>query len=327
MVIDPEAAEVVRVIFDWYVGGVSASHIVKQLNALQIMPPSVYKASKGYKGFDQHSSGGVKRNAWALTTVNSVLKDEVYIGNLVQGKYKSVSYRTKKLAPVDESEWVVIEGTHEAIIPDKIFTVVHDRFARHTRVARNRQTSYLLSGFVKCAHCGGRMNRNVSHDVARFRCMTRIYSPGDCQCPSIREASLEAAVLKAVQEQIQELVDAKAVIDAARESRADNGSANEYLLAIKRAEREKQRLEEAKFRLYDNLEKGVINQEEYTRFKTKYNDGIAEQESQIERLRVSIADLKEARRQDDEFVSYFEQCGNINVIDRRCWSGFWITFP
>ena len=57
LVIDPEAAEVVRVIFDWYVGGVSASHIVKQLNALQIMPPSVYKASKGYKGFDQHSSG------------------------------------------------------------------------------------------------------------------------------------------------------------------------------------------------------------------------------------------------------------------------------
>lgn len=317
LVVDPEAAEVVRMIFDWYAGGVSASRIVKQLNALQIMPPSVYKASKGCKGFTQHSSGGVKRNAWALTTVNSILKDEVYIGNLVQGKYKSVSYRTKKLAPVDESEWVVIEGTHEAIIPDEIFTIVHDRFARHTRVAPNRQTSYLLSGFVKCAHCGGRMNRNVSHGVARFRCMTRIYSPEKCQCPSIREAALEAAVLRAIQTQIQELVDAKAVIDMAREKRPGNCSTNEYLLAIKRVEREKQRLEEAKFRLYDNLERGVIDQDEYIRFKTKYNDGIAEQERQIKGLRASIANLNEARRQDDEFVSYFEEYGNINVIDRE----------
>lgn len=317
LVVDPEAAEIVRMIFDWYVGGVSASRIVKQLNALQIMPPSVYKTSKGCKGFDQHSSGGVKRNAWALTTVNSILKDEVYIGNLVQGKYKSVSYRTKKLAPVDESEWTVIEGTHEAIIPDEIFTIVHDRFARHTRVAPNRQTTYLLSGFVKCAHCGGRMNRNVSHGVARFRCMTRIYSPEKCQCPSIKEAALEAAVLRAIQTQIQELVDAKAVIDMARERRPGNCSTNEYLLAIKRAEREKQRLEEAKFRLYDNLEKGVIDSDEYARFRAKYNDGITEQENRMEGLRASIANLKEARRQDDEFVAYFEEYGNIHTIDRE----------
>ena len=317
LIIDPEAAEVVRIIFDWYAGGVSASRIVKQLNALQIMPPSVYKASKGCKGFTQHSSGGVKRGAWALTTVNSILKDEVYIGNLVQGKRKSVSYRTKKLAPVDESEWTVIEGTHEAIIPDEIFTIVHDRFARRTRAAPNRQASYLLSGFVKCARCGGRMNRNVSHGVARFRCMTRVYFPGNCQCPSVRETALEAAVLKAVQEQIQELVDAKAVMEAAGKSRPGSGSANGYLLAIRRAEQEKKRLEEAKFRLYDNLEKGIIDQDEYTRFKTKYSDGIAEQESQIEGLRASMVNLKEALRQDDEFVSYFEEYGSINVIDRN----------
>lgn len=317
LVIDTEAAEIVRMIFNWYAGGVSASRIVKQLNALQIMPPSVYKASKGCKGFDRHSSGGMKRGAWALTTVNSILKDEVYIGNLVQGKYKSVSYRTKKLAPADESEWTVAEGTHEAIIPDEIFTIVHDRFARHTRTAPNRQTSYLLSGFVTCAHCGGRMNRNVSRGVARFRCVTRIYSPEKCQCPSIREASLETAVLQAIQGQLQELVDAKAVINAAGKKRRGDGSANEYLLAIRRAEQEKTRLEEAKFRLYDNLEKGVIDRDEYTRFKAKYNDGIAEQEIQIEGLRAGMANLEEARRRDDEFVSCFEECGSINAIDRE----------
>ena len=317
LAVDPEAAGVVRMIFGWYAGGVSASRIVKQLNALQIPPPSVYKTSKGFKGFDRHSSGGAKRNAWALTTVNSILKDEVYIGNLVQGKHKSVSYRTKKMAPADESEWTVIEGTHEAIIPDEIFAAVHDRFARHVRAAPNRQTGHLLSGFVKCAHCGGRMNRNVSHGVARFRCMTRVYSPEACRCPSVKEASLEAAVLKAVQEQLQELADAKAVVDLARKTGPGSRSESEYLTAARRAEREKRRLEEAKFRLYDNLEKGVIDRDEYTRFKAKYDDGIAEQERQIEDLRAAAAERQEARRQDDEFVSRFARCGSIDRLDRE----------
>nr|WP_325211659.1 recombinase family protein [uncultured Oscillibacter sp.] len=317
LVIDPEAAEVVRMIFHWYAGGTPASRIVKQLNALEIMPPSVYKTSKGCRGFDHHSSGGVKRNAWALTTVNSILKDEVYIGNLVQGKHKSTSYRTKKMVPTDESEWTVIEGTHEAIIPDEVFAAVHERYARHPRARKGLQTSYLLSGFVSCAHCGGRMNRNVSHGVARFRCMTRIYSPEKCQCPSIREAALEAAILKAMQVQIQELVDAKAVIDAARRTRADGCAANEYLIALNRAERERKRLEDAKFRLYDNLEKGILDRDEYLRFKQKYNAEIAEQEGQIERLQTAMAELKEARRQDDEFVLYFERYGNIDRLDRE----------
>ena len=317
LVIDPEAAEVVRMIFQWYAGGTPASRIVKQLNALEIMPPSVYKTSKGCRGFDRHSSGGVKRNAWALTTVNSILKDEVYIGNLVQGKHKSTSYRTKKMVPTDESEWTVIEGTHEAIIPDEVFAAVHERYARHPRARKGLQTSYLLSGFVRCAHCGGRMNRNVSHGVARFRCMTRIYSPEKCQCPSIREAALEAAILKAIQAQIQELVDAKAVIDAARQVRADGCAPNEYLIALNRAERERKRLEDAKFRLYDNFEKGILDRDEYLRFKQKYNAEIAEQEGQIERLQTAMAELKEARRQDDEFVSYFERYGNIDRLDRE----------
>lgn len=317
LIVDPEAAEIVRLIFNWYVSGMPASRIVKQLNALQIMPPSVYKTSKGFRGFTQRSGGGVKHSAWALTTVNSMLRNEVYIGNLVQGRYKSVSYRSKKTVPVDESEWTVVEGAHEAIISDEMFEIVHARLARHPRGQKKQQTSYALSGFVRCAHCGGRMNRNVSHGIARFRCMTRIYAPEKCQCPTIRETVLEAAVLESVQEQIRDLAGAKAVIEKARHGRIGECSINEYLLALNRAEREKARLEDAKFHLYDNLEKGVIDQDEYTRFKKKYIAEIAERAEQIGRLRSCMAELKEARQQDDEFVSFFVKYGNISRIDRE----------
>lgn len=317
LIIDPEAAEVVRMIFNWYADGMSVSGIAKQLNALQIMPPSVYKTVNGCKGFVGHSSGGVKRNVWAVTSINSMLKDEVYIGNLVQGKFKSASYRSKKMVQTDESEWTVVEGTHEAIISDEVFTIVHERFARHTRVAPKRETNYLLSGFVRCAHCGGRMNRNSSNGYSRFRCMTHIYAPEKCQCPSIKESVLENAVLTAIQTQIQELVDAKAVIDAARKENSGERSQNEYLIALNRAKRERERLFEAKFRLYENLEKGIIDQDEYTQFKERYREEIAEQESQIKRLQDNLTQLKEARKQDDAFVTFFKEFGNIKTIDRN----------
>ena len=220
------------------------------------------------------------------------------------------------MAPTDESEWTVIEGTHEAIISDEIFTIVHERFARHTRVAPKQQTSYLFSGFVKCAHCGGRMNRNASQGYPRFRCMTRVYAPDKCQCPSIKESVIEEAVRSAIQAQIKELVDAKAVIDAARQENTGGQSRNEYTVALRRAEQEKKRLSDAKFRLYDNLEKGLIDQDEYVQFKARYNAGIAEQDDQIKRLQDNLVQLQEARKQDDEFVAFFKEFGTINSIDR-----------
>ena len=146
--------------------------------------------------------------------------------------------------------------------------------------------------------------------------MTRTYAPDKCQCPSVKESLLEDVLLRAIREQIQELVDAKAVIDAARKEQPSGYSQNEYLLSLNRAEREKKRLTEAKFRLYDNFEKGIIDQEEYIQFKARYNAEIAEQEKQIAKLQNDLVEIKEARRQDDEFIAFLKEFGNISSIDR-----------
>ena len=127
---------------------------------------------------------------------------------------------------------------------------------------------------------------------------------------------MEEAVLQAVQDQIQELVDAKEVIDTARKEAPNRRSQNEYLLALNRAEQEKKRLTEAKFRLYDNLERGILDQDEYIQFKARYNAEIAEQDVQIERLQANLVEIKDARKQDDEFIAFFKEYGNIQAIDR-----------
>lgn len=316
LVIDPEAAEIVRTIFDWYTDGASTSAIVKRLNALHIPPPSVYKTEKGCKGFDHHPSGGKKQNLWSLTKVRSILQDEVYIGNLVQGKYKSASYRSKRMVPNERSNWTVIEGTHEAIISDEQFTLVHERFQRNARVSAGREEPYLLSGFVFCGCCGRRMNRCVSNGNARFRCPTRTYAPDKCQGESISEKQLQRIVLQAVRSQISELVDARAAVMEAQNAANGTSDASEYSAALSRAEREKKRLTEVKFKLYDSLQSGLIDGAEYEQFRSQYTEEIKVQEDYITKLQESLQDLKEARRADDEFVAFFSRYGNLQTLDR-----------
>ena len=315
LVVDEEQAEIVRKIFDWYEDGMSASSIAKRLNAMQIMTPGDFKIRNGCKSFITHDRNSSKLHAWTTTTIATILKNEVYIGNMVQGKHKSVSYRSKKMMLTDESEWTVVEGTHTPIISDEQFAIIHERFARRTRISPGKTHVYPLSGLVSCGACGHRMNRVVSQGYARYRCMTRTYAPDKCQCPSIKEEYLEELILQTLQSLIARLVDVKAVIDAARQFKTINGAKNEYMLALNKAKREQERLQDAQFHLYDDLQRGLIPQTQYLQFQKRYEAEIAAQEAKIEHLNQGLLQLKEARQQDDEFVAFFQKYGNIQKLD------------
>ncbi len=315
LVVDEEQAEIVRKIFDWYEDGMSASSIAKRLNAMQIMTPGDFKIRDGCKSFITHDRNSSKLHAWTTTTIATILKNEVYIGNMVQGKHKSVSYRSKKMMLTDESEWTVVEGTHVPIISDEQFAIIHERFARRTRISPGKTHVYPLSGLVSCGACGHRMNRVVSQGYARYRCITRTYAPDKCQCPSIKEEYLEELILQTLQSLIARLVDVKAVIDAARQFKTINGAKNEYMLALNKAKREQERLQDAQFHLYDDLQSGLIPKTQYLQFQKRYETEIAAQEAKIEHLNQGLLQLKEARQQDDEFVAFFQKYGNIQKLD------------
>ena len=315
LVVDEEQAEIVRKIFDWYEDGMSASSIAKRLNAMQIMTPGDFKIRDGCKSFITHDRNSSKLHTWTTTTIATILKNEVYIGNMVQGKHKSVSYRSKKMMLTDESEWTVVEGTHAPIISDEQFAIIHERFARRTRISPGKTHVYPLSGLVSCGACGHRMNRVVSQGYARYRCITRTYAPDKCQCPSIKEEYLEELILQTLQSLIARLVDVKAVIDAARQFKTINGAKNEYMLALNKARREQERLRDAQFHLYDDLQSGLIPKAQYLQFQKRYETEIAAQEVKIEQLNQCLIHLKEARQQDDEFVAFFQKYGNIQKLD------------
>ena len=112
-------------------------------------------------------------------------------------------------------------------------------------------------------------------------------------------------------------VDAKAVIDTLRAEKSGRRPQNEYIIAMNKAEQEIKRMKNSCFRLYDDLQRGLIDENEYTQFRERYNARIQEQRGYLEKLENSLSELKEARRQDDEFVAFFRKYGNIERLDRE----------
>ena len=105
LIIDDEAAEVVRMIFQKFIGGMSLMGITKELNALGIPNPTVYKQQKG---LNFHARNGKNDGLWCDRTVRRILQNQMYIGNMVQGVNKTVSYKVHECKAVPKDDWIIV---------------------------------------------------------------------------------------------------------------------------------------------------------------------------------------------------------------------------
>ena len=99
------------------------------MNTLGILNPTEYKLNKGLKCNNKLQFDGVKAE-WSTRTIRRMLKNEMYIGNMVQRTCQKVSYKIKKNISLPESQHIVVEGTHEAIIDRSTFDLVQARFEK-----------------------------------------------------------------------------------------------------------------------------------------------------------------------------------------------------
>ncbi|MEY8418863.1 recombinase family protein [Oscillospiraceae bacterium 44-5] len=163
---DPEAAEVVRQIYQWSLEGHGRQNIAYMLNQRGIPNPTRYKAERGWT-----CNRPVKNDfgLWNKVTVGRILTNEMYTGVMVQGRRRKVSYKSKVVIDTPESEWYRVEGTHEAIIDRATFEAVQRGLKLRSRTDGTGE-AHLLSGLVKCAGCGSTMSKCSNGKRAYLRC-------------------------------------------------------------------------------------------------------------------------------------------------------------
>ena len=157
LIVDEDAAEIVKSIYAWFLDGMSKNAIVHRLNGYGVLCPSEYKRSRGLNYQNPH---GMKKPLWSAKTVGDILKNRLYVGDMVQGRQRVKSYKIHTQEQVPESDWYIVENTHEPIIERPIFEKVQALLKRDTRTAPQQKTLYLFSGFLRCADCGKAMSRS-----------------------------------------------------------------------------------------------------------------------------------------------------------------------
>lgn len=315
LVIDEVAARTVRMIFDMYLNGSGIRPIVRYLNENSIPNPSTYKQQQGYN----YQSRAISKSAlWSDKTVRRTLADEMYIGNMVQGKYRKISYKDKAIRACDEIDWIRVEGTHEAIISPDDFERVQRMLKKGAKTSPVSGKIDLFSGLLKCADCGHALikktNRNPDKTYIYYRCSTHCKCRSACSAHTIRYDKLYNAVLQTIRKMVAAAVNADEVIKEARLHQ----SAAESIDIDKQIKAKEQELNKAKSilaDLYPDYKSGILNKEQYLMNKQKYEREQQRLKQDIKRLKTSLG-TTDSENNTNEFVEHFKRCGNIDRLNR-----------
>ena len=205
LIVDPEAAEVVRQIFRLALDGCGKQRIATILNDRGIMNPTRYKAEHGW-----NSNHACKYNygLWNKLTVWRILRNELYIGNMVQGRTKKASYKSHQLIYPPREQWFRVEGTHEPIIDAELFWTVQKMMDVRTR-GDGTGMVYPLAGLVKCMDCGSTMcktsnGQKALKKVYYLRC--KLYAESGSKKLCTRHSIRLDALLELVTERIRQYI-------------------------------------------------------------------------------------------------------------------------
>lgn len=321
LIVDEYPASIVRLIFQKYINGKGKSAISKELNDMGVLSPTGYK-QQVLKNNYINSSNYTGEYIWSASTVSNILKNEMYLGHLIQGRKKMVSYKIHKQIDVPKEDWIVVKNAHEAIIDEETFKKAQDIMNRDTRV-KNDGTGEVskFAGYIKCADCGRAMQRKNTNNKYQtyfyYVCGTyRRRSNVMCTKHTIRTDKLEKGVLKAIQMQIDLAIEMEQTIKQINKSTKRNLISSSLEQRISAKEKEKEKYLSLKKSVYEDWKMGDLTKEEYLEYKSSYENDIIKCNENLAYLQEEREKYKEQLDGDNEWITRFKAKQNINELTR-----------
>lgn len=316
LVIDEEAAENVRLIFRLYLSGIGIRGIVRYLNDNGIVNPSTYKRNQGMN-FKSRTIGDSP--LWSDKTVRRTLQDEMYIGNMVQGKNQKINYKNKAVRSCSPDEWIRVANTHDAIIGNDEFDRVQKMLQSGLKGSVQSGSIDLFAGLLRCADCGHALikktNRNSDKTYVYYRCSTHSKCKGACTSHTIRYERLYHCVLYCIQRMVDIAVDADEVLRRMKKNQTTDRN-NSLKKQLDKQEKELDKVMHLLADLYPDFKDGIINADQYRMNKEKYEQAKKNLQASIEKLNASIGSSNDGSESTNEFIEHFKHHGNIDALTR-----------
>ena len=324
LVIDEETAPMVRRIFAMRASGMGYRKIAATLNEEGVQPPGVlYYHRKG------NEDPRRVNHQWALTTIRAITRNEVYIGNMVQGQHGTLSYKSRKLVGKPEDEWIRVEGTHESIISREVWDTVA---SIERNGVRKRNTAdgvkSIFAGLVYCADCGFKMRNQVERFTYKdgrpgryssFICGNYARSgKAACTVHTVYENALYQIVLDDIREKARYAeYDRECLMERIlrlkdKESRSRAVSCEQELKVTAARVRELETLMQT---LYEDKCNGVIPQTAFQTLMQKYETERAQKAAAIPELEKKVRERRENRQDADHWAEIIRRYAEIAELD------------
>ena len=300
LAVDDEAAAIVRRIFAMCASGNGPSQIARILKKEQVLTPTMYAYTR--YGMNHTCLDTAHPYNWSDSAIANLLENEIYLGNTVNMKYSTKSYKDKRRVEHSREECLVFKDTHPALITQEVWDIVQ-RVRKNRRRPTKMEEQNKYSGLVFCADCGSNMvlhrARTMSASYNHFTCRTYKKGGESCTGHYIRECVLDEVVLE----------DLRRVTAMARERPEEfaayigSRQSAEIQREIRRQEKElaamrKQKAElDAIFKkLYEDSVLSRITTEQFQMLSSSYTEeqnqiaaGIPQKEADIQRLRETVS--------------------------------------
>lgn len=316
LIIDDEAAQVVRLIFSLYISGMGRTAIARELNARHIPTPTAYKLAHGERYKNNYTA--THSNIWRYFMVANILTSETYIGNLVQNKAHSISYKSKIVKPTDKSEWIKVENTHEPIIDRQTWNMAQQLLASRVKPAFESCCPSVFSKKVFCSECGRvlRISKGgASNNQRRYlRCSTRYYAPEECAGVNISYSKLYDLVFTEFKALIARMIDENKVSSYTTIRDKSREMLEYYNGEYKKTQSAIEDSVKCLKNLYIDKVKGLIDEETYTELSETFaaeKDDLTKQLSRIEERKAAISAEAGMARDKLELIRSYVDCNEL----------------
>lgn len=322
LVIDPYASEIVRKIFYLYLKGFGKAKIASMLTEEGVYIPTIYKREVlGLNYRNARLKTGTAR--WSYQTVHNILKNEMYIGNMVQHRYKRISYKNKTKVALPEEQWIRKSGTHEPIIDKNTWTAVQEQM-KHRTSEINFTASGILSGKVYCGICGKPMCRcfptaRSGKDCDRsgiFICSTyKKYGNSYCVSNKVAFTELSDLLQDSVKSELRKIL-------ASAGSEYINVLSDDMLSKSMKKHRQDSNIYQLnKISFYrksafEQFAERMISKNQYENLLRLYDNQEGKLKSQIRESEILKKSINDAYRQYEKWLSMIIN-GNYNVFEEN----------
>lgn len=316
LVVDRQVESIIQKIFSMKLEGYSSYSIAKYLNENGILSPMEYKKSQGMNYKTGFSTGAVSK--WDTVIVNRILTNEIYLGTLQQGKREKINYKLDKVIHKEKSDWIEVEGNHEAIIEAEDFEIVQKLMKCDIKANKCGEKADLFAGLLFCKDCNAQMTKKVDKrrkPYTYYICSAYNKCKG-CSRHYLKQEELSKAVLEMIHLYLHSLGKYEKIANEIRQMEISYDLFKEIDQRQEATKRNKAKFELLKSSLYQDLKENIIEEQDFHQLREFYTNRIVESDLILEKQDREMKRLYQKSIRNQHFFTEIEKYKNIANLER-----------